>query len=106
MAVTAKTLRDSMMDNLEARGLVEDIYLDKVEEYLSLWKLRRELEKDIRKRGVAVMDERKGGICENRSVSLCAQVSRQMLAIFSAMGFKDIATGKGGAAISPDDDEL
>ena len=36
-------------------------------------------------------------ISENRSVSLEIQVSRQMLAIFTALGFKEEAA-KGGAA--------
>lgn len=38
---------------------------------------------------------------ENRSISLAVQVSRQMLAIYTALGFKDDGQGRGG-----EDDEL
>lgn len=96
------TLKQSMLDNLSARGLAEDVYRDKVDEYMDFWVRRRELQADIAERGLTVMDDR-GRISENRSVSLEVQVSRQMLAIFSALGFKDDAL-KGGGII--DDDEL
>ena len=48
------------------------------------------------------MDEKRQMPVENRSVSLAVQVSRQMLAIYQALGFKeDAASGKG-----IEDDEL
>ena len=106
MTITSKQLKESMLDDLKSRGLVEDIYLDKVEEYISLWTLRKKLEKDILDRGVSISDPKKGYVCENRSVSLYAQVSRQMLAIFSALGFKDIALGKYINHNFVDEDEL
>lgn len=100
-----KTLKQSMVESLEARGLCEDIYRDKVDEYMEFWARRQELAADIRERGLSVMDER-GRVMENRSVSLEIQVSRQMLAIFTALGFKDEA-GKGGGRVGGfDDDEL
>ena len=46
-----KTLRKSLLDSLEARGLVEEVYRDKVEEYMTLWRQLRELQEDIRERG-------------------------------------------------------
>ncbi len=96
------TLKKSMLDNLSARGLAEDVYRDKVDEYMDFWVRRRELQEDIAQRGLTVMDDR-GRISENRSVSLEVQVSRQMLAIFSALGFKEDAV-KGGGSV--EDDEL
>ncbi len=96
------TLKQSMLDNLSARGLAEDVYRDKVDEYMDFWVRRRELQADIDARGITVMDDR-GRLSENRSVSLEVQVSRQMLAIFSALGFKEDALKGGGSA---EDDEL
>lgn len=99
-----RDLRRSLLDNLTARGLVEQAYTDKVEEYLDFWVQRQRLEADIAARGVTVPDEKRGMPVENRSVSLCVQVSRQMLAIFAALGLKDDA-----CAASPqgeDEDEL
>ena len=100
-----RRLKKSLEDNLSARGLVEEVFSDKVQEYMDLWRRRQQLEEDIEARGVSVMDERRGMLVENRSVSLAVQVSRQMLAIYDALGFKEQAKG---AAISPggEDDEL
>ncbi len=98
-----KKLKDSLIDNLLSRGIAEDVFTDKVQEYMDLWQRRQELEADIEDRGVVVEDAKRGGMVENRSVSLEVQISRQMLAIFKSLGFEDMAsvTDTGG-----DDDEL
>ena len=97
-----RDLRQAMLDNLAARSLDEDVYRDKVQEYMDFWVRRQELRDDIDRRGLTVTDDR-GRLMENRSVSLEIQVSRQMLAIFATLGFKEDAL-----ASSPrdDDDEL
>ena len=99
-----RKLKKALTDNLVARGLIETMYTDKVEEYMDLWQRRRELEADIETRGVCVMDEKRGMLVENRSVSLEVQVSRQMLAIYSALGFKD--DGLNAKRVDDEDDEL
>ena len=99
-----RELRKSMLDGLEARGLVEDVYRDKVDEYMTLWCQLRELQNDVKERGVAVMDERRGMLVENRSVSLATQVSKQMLAIYTALGLKP--TEGASRRFGVDDDEL
>ena len=65
-----KELKESLENNLVARGLVEDVFLDKLQEYMDLWWRRQQLEADIEARGVSVMDERRGMMVENRSISL------------------------------------
>lgn len=85
-----RELKKSMLDNLEARGLLEKAYTDKVDEYLDFWVRRQELQTDVAERGLSVIDDR-GRITENRSVSLEIQVARQMLAVWTALGFKDAA---------------
>lgn len=95
-----RTLRQAMLDDLAARGLDAAAYTDKVEEYMDFWALRQELRADIARRGLTVTDDR-GRQTENRSVSLSVQVSRQMLALFNAMGFK-----AGDLAGMAADDEL
>ncbi len=94
-------LERALLDNLEARGLVEEVYRDKVTEYMGLWDRLQDLRADIARRGVSVMDEKRGMPVENRSVSLEVQVSRQMLAIYAALGFK--ARDSGGGAGDEDD---
>ena len=98
-----RDLRQSMLDNLAARSLDEDVYRDKVQEYMDFWVRRQELRDDIARRGLTVMDDR-GRLSENRSVSLEIQVSRQMLSIFATLGFKEDALASGSR--SEDDDEL
>lgn len=96
-------LKASLEESLRLRGLTEQVYADKVQEYLDFWVRRQELQSDVLQRGLTVTDDR-GRAGENRSVSLEIQVSRQMLAIFTALGFKDEAA-KGGAG-QEDGDEL
>ena len=99
-----RKLKKALTDNLAARGLIETMYADKVDEYMDLWQRRKELEADIEARGVCVMDEKRGMLVENRSVSLEVQVSRQMLAIYFALGFKD--DGLNAKRADNEDDEL
>lgn len=82
-----KTLRKSLLSSLESRGLVSPVYTDKVDEYMNFWVRRQQLRADVAERGLTVTDDR-GRISENRSVSLEVQVSRQMLTLFTALGFK------------------
>ncbi len=93
-----RALRSAMLRSLKARGLYDKAHIDKVEEYMDFWVRRRELRDDVAARGLTVTDER-GRMMENRSVSLEIQVSRQMLAIFTALGFK---TEEGGNAYDDD----
>ena len=97
-----KELERALLDNLAARGLVDKAYTDKVREYMDLWVMRQELVRDVEERGPRVYNE-KYGEQENRSVSLVIQVSRQMLAIYNALGYKE-PQGTGAAAMA--DDEL
>lgn len=91
-----------MIGNLEARGLVESIYTEQVEQYMEFWTQARQLRDDVAERGISVYDEKRGMEVENRSVSLLVQVSRQMQSIYSALGFKDVSAS---AKVIGDDDE-
>lgn len=97
-------LKQSLLDNLQARGLVEDVYTDMVQNYMDLWERRQQLRADIEERGVSIMDTKRGMPVENRSVSLEAQVSAQMLRLYTALGFKDLAAAGAKAGGDPDDE--
>lgn len=86
-----KALKQALLDNLAARGLVEAFYTDKVNEYMDLWEHRQMARADIEERGVSIMDERRGVPVENKSVALEINLSKQMMAIFVALGFKKAA---------------
>ena len=96
-----RELRRSLIDNLEARGMLEQIYRDKAMEYMDLWVRRRELQDDINERGVAVEDERRGWV-ENRSVTLELQTAKLMLSIYNALGFAEKA-GSGRSMAAEDE---
>lgn len=82
-----RELRASLLDDLKRRGLDSTAYRDKVDEYMDFWVRRKTLQADVEERGLTVVDER-GRVTENRSVSLEIQTARQMLTLFTALGFK------------------
>lgn len=92
-------LKKYLEDNLAARGLSGEVYTDKVKEYMDLWERRKQLAAEIDALGVTVASSK--GTLENRMVSLEIQTSRQMLAIFTALGFKTTAEHK---TVEEDDD--
>ena len=111
-AVFAKTrefreLQKDLLDDLTSRGLISKPYLDKVDEYMGLWCLRRLLEEDIAARGVYVEYQNganQKGTTDNKSVEKLVRVSSQMLSIWSALGFKEQAANAKPSGC--DDDEL
>ena len=105
-SMTKSQLKQAMLDDLEARGLLNDVYRDLVEQYMDLWSTRKKLRADIKKRGVVVEDPKRLMMVENRSVSMEAQVSAQMLRLYKALGFQDLATGRGSGGPWDPDDEL
>ncbi len=101
-----RELREDLLNDLSARGLISNPYLDKVDEYMGLWCLRRLLEEDIAARGVYVEYQNganQKGTTDNKSVEKLVRVSSQMLSIWAALGFKEqAATAK--PEYSDDDD--
>lgn len=87
-----ETLKSEMLADLERRGLVNPIYADKVNEYMTLWNVFY----DINHNPYAAAD--------HKMMTLALNISRQMLAIWGALGFRDIA--KKAQAVSAEDDEL
>lgn len=98
-----REMRRGLLDNLESRGLIEPMYRGLVDEYMTLW-VQQQLRADVEENGVTIFDEKRKMNVENRSVSLGVMVSRQMLQIYTALGFKEISGA--GAAPEKDDDEL
>lgn len=102
-----KELRSDMLDDLQARGLVGKQYTDKVEEYMRLWCWLRMLDEDIKVRGVYIEYHNgatQKGMTDNKSLAIATRVSSQMLAIWSALGFREQAISS--KAAGGEDDEL
>lgn len=95
-----KALRQSIRDDLDAAGKVSRIHDDMLDLYMSLWVDLQNFQTDIARRGVVVMDEKRGQLVENRSVSLKLQVAREMRAVYAELTKPDPGSGGG------EDDEL
>ena len=100
-----KDLKQSMEDNLESRGLVEPIYKDMVNRYMSFREMEYLADLDIAEKGLNVQDERRGTMMANPSVATKLNASRQAAQIYRALGFEDEAK-KNRLPGGDDDDEL
>ena len=69
-----RDLKKEMVDDLTARGLISKPYMDKVEEYMSLWCLSRMLEEDIAARGVLLMWREKANPQRRSSGGFCSTI--------------------------------
>lgn len=94
-----KDLRENMLNSLHLRGIDDKVYAEKVEEYMDLWCVFQMAKADVDQNGVFLFDDR-GRRTKNDSANLANQVSRQMLSIFNALGFKP---EEGGNAYDDDD---
>ena len=99
-----RDLKKSMEDNLAARGLVETIYLDMVNRYMSFREMEYLADLDIQEKGLNVLDEKRGTMMANPSVATKLNASRQAAQIYRALGFEDEA--KKSRSMDGDDDEL
>lgn len=102
MTRKANKLRKDLLDNLTARGLVESAFADQVEEYINLWIIKEQLNRDIMTRG-AVIPDGVSSFKENPCITKRIQISQQMGKIFKALGFENAAVA---AKLVGEDDVL
>lgn len=99
--MTEKKIKESLLKQLEAQGASVDHFIDLINDYLSLWTVKNDLNKDIKKRGVMFIDNSSVGIKmqkNNPSVKELVMVNRQMLAIL-----KDLDINTSNARANSDD---
>ena len=102
-----KALDKALRDDLEARGLIGPQFEDQVDMYMLLWVTKRELQADIKERGVSVPYQNgatQKGFTDNKSVDKLIRVSAQMLQIWSALGYKEQANSEPNPGDGEDDD--
>ena len=90
--MTAKDVKQSLISQLEAKGMTSAYYMDKVDEYMTHWKLHQDCWKDIKKRGLRVTVTSGKGFekeCENESRKSMSDESRTMLSILKALGLQE-----------------
>lgn len=105
MASVSK-IKESLMEQLKAKGADVELYRGMIEDYCWFWKQERAMQTDIRKRGrsyTAVSAAGKEYEKENPSVKNALLYSRQMVAILSALDL-NTKTVVGGASADDADD--
>lgn len=92
-----KELDTALRDDLESRGLIGPQYEDQIDMYMTLWITKQELRADIKERGVSVAYQNgvsQKGYTDNKSVDKLIRVSAQMLQIWTALGYKEMANSE------------
>lgn len=107
-----RELRDQMLDDLREAGLWTAYFREKVDRYMGLWCIARELEQDLRDRGLRV-EYRNGsqhGETENKSMDRLMKVYDRMDELHRELGYQDqVRAGKQAAVrngTAEDDDDL
>ena len=90
-----RELRKSLLDQLEENGNMKDFFIDLVNDYMSLWVIKNQLNDDIETRGV-VTEYKNGanqyGTKRNDSIADLLKVNSQMLKILQQLEIKATPT--------------
>lgn len=91
-------IKDSLIKQLEVKGANVAHFLDLINDYLEFFDIKKQLQEDIKERGVAYETYSASGfpiIKQNQSVKDLVAVEKQMLSILKEMGLTtDKPTGE------------
>lgn len=97
-APTKAKIKESLIKQLEVKGANVAHFLDLINDYLVLYDIKKKLQADIKKRGVAYETLSASGFKitkQNQSVKDLVAVEKQMLSILKEMGLTtDKPTGE------------
>lgn len=82
-------VKESLINQLVQMGTNIPFFEDLIEDYMRLWDVKNELQKDIKKRGVVYKDVSSVGVemmKNNPSTKELAMVNRQMLSTLKELG--------------------
>ncbi len=89
-----KEVKKSLMEQLKAKGADVDVFIDQINDYMSMWDLKESLKDDIQENGLRLYyTAANGGRAEkdNPSVKQLPIVNKQMLMLLKQM---EISTDK------------
>lgn len=89
-----KEVKKSLMEQLKAKGADVDVFIDQINDYMSMWDLKESLKDDIQKNGLRLYYKAAngGGVeKDNPSVKQLPIVNKQMLMLLKQM---EISTDK------------
>lgn len=84
-------IRKDLLHQLERSDNLTKYYIDLVEDYIDLWKIKNDLIKDVKKRGVQVEYQNgkdQWGMKKNDSVTEITKYNAQMLKLLAELGLK------------------
>lgn len=90
--MTKKEMRNSLVKQLELRGMNADFYMDMVNDYVYYWSLKKKLIADIRKKGLRYKTINGNGVHvekANESVVNLQKTTATMLKILSDLKLKE-----------------
>lgn len=102
MAAKIKKIKQSLVDQLKAKGADTEYMVDQINDYCYLLKMKENLQKDIDEAGVVFTDMSSVGVPmrkNNPSTKELLNVNKQMLAILKDLGLN-------APAVPDDDDDL
>jgi len=97
-------IKKDLVDQLERKGIYGRHYLDLINDYMSLWKIKNDLIKDIKQRGVTIEYQNganQWGVKKNDSIAELNKTNAQMLKILYELGLKPTDSKSEG-----DDEEM
>ena len=86
--ISKKEIKRSIIEQLEKKGANIAIFADLINDYMSLWDIKNDLQNDIKERGITYEDFNSHGIKvtkDNPSVKNLININRQMLAIIEKL---------------------
>lgn len=107
-----REMRDQMIADLEAAGIRNAYFLDKVDRFMSLWCQSKILEEDLAVRGIRVeyQNGSQRGETDNKSLDRLMKVYDRMDELHRQLGYQEtVKSGKQAAARNSaggEDDEL
>ena len=90
--LTQKDIKDSLMEQLKLQQKTSQFYVDLVNDYVEYWKLKKELQKDIKTNGIRYKTVNGNGIevdKANESVVNLQKTTATMLKILSDLHLKE-----------------
>lgn len=90
--MTKTEIRNSLVKQLELRGMSADFYVDMIDDYVYYWSLKKRLISDIRKNGIRYSMVNGNGIeveKPNESVVNLQKTTATMLKILADLKLKD-----------------
>lgn len=97
----AQQIKKDLLDQLEQQGKYGEFFTDLVEDYMKFYKLKNDLQKDIKKNGIRIKGMNGNGfMCEkpNESIPNLVKINTQMLKILQDLDLK-------APAVTSDDPE-